>query len=81
MSQHRQSPVATRPILNLTAGEKAHPLSDSIPEESATASKDNKDAAPTPESGRWSWFKLDMTKTEWDILVASTCLKLLLFPA
>ncbi|KAI0774376.1 glucosyltransferase [Fomes fomentarius] len=81
MSQHRQFPVATRPTLNLAAGEKAHPLSDSIPEESATASKDNKDAAPTPEPGRWSWLKLDMTKTEWDILVVSTCLKLLLFPA
>ncbi|KAI0722868.1 glycosyltransferase family 57 protein [Earliella scabrosa] len=81
MSQHRLSPVATRPIPTADVGEKTHTLPDPIPEEGATASKETSDAAPPTRSSRWSWLRLDMTKTEWDILVASTCLKLLLFPA
>ncbi|KAI0750909.1 glycosyltransferase family 57 protein [Daedaleopsis nitida] len=81
MSQSRSSPVATRPISTVGTGEKLHAVPDFIPEENATASKDSNETAPVPSSGRFSWLKLDMTKTEWDILVASTCLKLLLFPA
>jgi alpha-1,3-glucosyltransferase len=27
------------------------------------------------------WFKWDLTPSEWDILLVSTCIKLLLFPA
>ncbi|KAI0660881.1 glycosyltransferase family 57 protein [Cubamyces menziesii] len=78
MSQPRLSPILTRSS-GLPGGEKAHPLPDAIPEESST--KDSQDAVAETMPGRFAWLKLDMTKTEWDILIASTCLKLLLFPA
>lgn len=29
----------------------------------------------------FSWFRVDLNPAEWDILVLSTCMKLLLFPA
>jgi alpha-1,3-glucosyltransferase len=32
-------------------------------------------------SSRFSWLKWDLTPSEWDILLVSTCIKLLLFPA
>ncbi|KAF9452438.1 glycosyltransferase family 57 protein [Macrolepiota fuliginosa MF-IS2] len=35
---------------------------------------------PAPKASR-SWFKWDIERTEWDLLLASTVLKLLLFPA
>ncbi|KAI0375747.1 glycosyltransferase family 57 protein [Pilatotrama ljubarskyi] len=79
MNQHRLSPVLTRSSSTLPGGEKAHPLPEAIPEE--TVAKDTKDAAPELIPGRFAWLKLDMSKAEWDILIASTCLKLLLFPA
>ncbi|RPD67057.1 glycosyltransferase family 57 protein [Lentinus tigrinus ALCF2SS1-6] len=82
MSQTHLSPTAPRPNLSLATGEKGtHTLPDSIPEESAAATKGPEDAAPAKKTGRFSWLKLDMTRTEWDILIGSTCLKLLLFPA
>ncbi|KAF5364244.1 hypothetical protein D9756_000732 [Leucocoprinus leucothites] len=34
-----------------------------------------------PRKAPQSWFKWDIEKTEWDILLASTALKLLLYPA
>ncbi|KAI0832530.1 glycosyltransferase family 57 protein [Trametes gibbosa] len=77
MSQ--RSPVLSRASSGLP-GEKAHPLPESIPEE--TTSKDAQGAELTLPAGRFSWLpSLDMTKSERDILVASTCLKALLFPA
>ena len=79
MSQPRLSPILTRSSSGLPGGEKAHPLPDAIPEEGST--KDSQDAVAETMPGRFAWLKLDMTKTEWDILIASTCLKLLLFPA
>ncbi len=83
MSQHRLSPLATRPSSSTIPSEKSHAVPDSIPEESAAASKDvqGEEEKPIAKSGWLSSLKLDMTKTEWDILVASTCFKLLLFPA
>ncbi|KAI9056585.1 glycosyltransferase family 57 protein [Trametes sanguinea] len=79
MSQHRLSPVLTRSPSGLPGGEKAHTLDDTIPEEGPI--KDTQDALTQPEAGRFAWLNPDMTKTEWDLLIASTCLKLLLFPA
>lgn len=79
MSQARRSPVLSRSSSGLPGGEKAHPLPEAIPEE--TTSKDTQDGAAAPGAGRFSWLSLDMTKAEWDILIASTCLKVLLFPA
>ncbi|KAI9000909.1 glycosyltransferase family 57 protein [Trametes punicea] len=79
MSQQRLSPVQTRSASGLSGGEKSRTLAASIPEEST--SNNTRDAASEPEPGRFPWLKLDMTKTEWDVLIASTCLKLLLFPA
>ena len=83
MSQHRLSPIASRPSASAVAGEKSHALPDPIPEENVKTVKDNQDEkTPSVEKSGWlSSLKLDMTKTEWDILIASTCLKLLLFPA
>ncbi|KAI0638289.1 glucosyltransferase [Trametes polyzona] len=79
MSQPRRSPVLSRSSSGLPGGEKTHPLPESIPEE--TASKDTQDTVSAPGNGRSSWLSLDMTKSEWEILIASTCLKVLLFPA
>ncbi|KAI0677439.1 glycosyltransferase family 57 protein [Trametes maxima] len=79
MSQRRLSPVTSRSSSGLPGGEKAHPLPDAIPEESA--SKDTQEDASSLKPGRFSWLRLDMTMAEWDIFIASTCLKLLLFPA
>ena len=79
MSQPRLSPILTRSSSGLPGGEKAHPLPDAIPEESTA--KDGQDVVPETKPVRFAWLKLDMTKSEWDILIASTCLKLLLFPA
>ncbi|KAL1944253.1 hypothetical protein VTO73DRAFT_3438 [Trametes versicolor] len=79
MSQARRSPVLSRSSSGLPGGEKAHPLPEAIPEEHT--SKDIQDGAAAPGAGRFSWLSLDMTKAEWDILIASTCLKVLLFPA
>ncbi|TFK94698.1 glycosyltransferase family 57 protein [Polyporus arcularius HHB13444] len=82
MSQTHLSPIAARPPLSLAAGEKlAHSLPDSIPEDSATATKGSEDDARAQKTGRFPWLELDITRTEWDILIGSTCLKLLLFPA
>ncbi|KAH9846933.1 glycosyltransferase family 57 protein [Lenzites betulinus] len=76
MSQ--RSPVLSR--ASGLPGEKTHPLPESIPEE--TTGKETQDAEPPLQAGRFSWLRnIDMTKAEWDILVASTCLKALLFPA
>ncbi|CDO68706.1 hypothetical protein BN946_scf184652.g33 [Trametes cinnabarina] len=81
MSEHRLSPVPvlTRSHSGLPGGEKAHALDEAIPEESLM--KDTTDTPQKPAAGRFAWLQFDMTKTEWDILLASTCLKLLLFPA
>ncbi|KAI0650640.1 glycosyltransferase family 57 protein [Trametes meyenii] len=79
MSQRRLSPVTSRSSSGLPGGEKAHPLPDAIPEESA--SKDTQEDALSLKQGRFSWLRLEMTRAEWDIFIASTCLKLLLFPA
>ena len=79
MSQPRLSPILTRSSSELPGREKAHPLPDAIPEESTT--KDSQDVVVETKPGRFAWLKLDMSKSEWDILIASTCLKLLLFPA
>ncbi|OBZ76913.1 Dolichyl pyrophosphate Glc1Man9GlcNAc2 alpha-1,3-glucosyltransferase [Grifola frondosa] len=57
---------------------------DKFPETiSESTSKDGYSAAQTAlKTSRWlSWFAIDISPTEWDILIASTCLKLLLFPA
>ena len=85
MSQHRLSPITTRPSSNALPGEKSTALPDAIPEESAATSKEAdakiEEDKPAAERGWFSLLKLDMTKTEWDILIASTCFKLLLFPA
>ena len=62
-------------------GEKTNPLPDSIPEESASADRDEKKPTTPLNEGRLSWLALDVTKSEWEVLIASTCLKLLLFPA
>ena len=83
MSQHRLSPIATRPSTSAVTGEKGHTLPDSIPEESTAANNAVKEETEKV-AGKLGWLsslKLDMTKTEWDILIASICLKLLLFPA
>ena len=79
MSQTHLSPIVPRLNTNLATGEKVLP--DSIPEENATATKGTEDATPAEKSGRLLWLKLDITRTEWDILIGSTCLKLQLFPA
>lgn len=85
MSQHRLSPITTRLSSNALPGEKSTALPEAIPEESAAAGKETETKAeedkPPAGSGWLTLLKLDMTKTEWDILVASTCFKLLLFPA
>ncbi|KAI0776009.1 glycosyltransferase family 57 protein [Trametes elegans] len=79
MSQRRLSPVLPRASSDLP-GEKAHTLPDAIPEESAKETQDT-NADSKAKGGLLSRLRLDLTKSEWDILVASTCLKLLLFPA
>ena len=82
MSQRRLSPIATRPSSNAIPEEKSHAVPDSIPEESAAPRKEvENEEKPIARSGWLPPLTLDMTKTEWDILVASTCFKLLLFPA
>ena len=35
----------------------------------------------SPNGPHFSWIKWDLTPSEWDILVVSTCIKMLLFPA
>jgi alpha-1,3-glucosyltransferase len=38
--------------------------------------------APPPEDlSYFYWFKWDLTPSEWDIVLVSSCIKLLLFPA
>ncbi|KAH9943342.1 glycosyltransferase family 57 protein [Epithele typhae] len=79
MSQSRLSPVTARSSSTFTGPEKPHLLPDSIPEESVSAEKEDKAASPQGKTGWASW--VDLSKPEWGVLVASTCLKLLLFPA
>ena len=81
MSHQRLSPIATRSSSNFTSGEKASPIPDSIPEEIAPTNNEEKPLEPPAKRSRLSFLALDVTKSEWEILVASTCLKLLLFPA
>ena len=55
--------------------QSSHP--EPIPENEETSSVDK---GPAASARQWlSWLRLE--PSEWDILIASTCLKLLLFPA
>lgn len=81
MSQRRLSPIATRSSATASAGEKASPQPDAIVEEDVQASKEEKRGMHEAKQGWLSYLALDITKSEWEVLIASTCLKLLLFPA
>lgn len=63
-----QSPRAS----SFRFGREIHPLS---------AHKEDTNGSSLEDFSHFSWFKWELAPSEWDILLVSTCLKLLLFPS
>ncbi|KZP12141.1 glycosyltransferase family 57 protein [Athelia psychrophila] len=51
------------------------------PEEKGSGVKKSTGEASSKASSYSAWLKWDLTSSEWDILILSTCVKLLLFPS
>ena len=72
-----KSPIATSPEAGVAPTGSIEPF----PEKKESTLKQD-DTVPSNPSSRWrSLFQHDVDSSDWDILILSTCLKVLLFPA